>query len=389
MAKFIFIGNYPRDKQESMERFAQMLHHGFQEAGHASEIWRPVVFFGTLFKSTTSGLGKWMGYLDKWILFCFLLQWRVSQIMAKDKEVRFHICDHSNAPYLQYLPSSKTSITCHDVIAIRAAKGYPDTYVTASGFGKILQNWILKHLSSAVSLACVSNLTLSQLKDLSVGAKPEQKDWKVIYNAFNADFELIPEKKAIETLKNKNLPLDAPFILHVGSALPRKNRKLLLDMVDKLGDKWEGNICYAGKPLDPSLVAHVQRLGLEKRVFSIVNPNHATLEALYNTCQAFIFPSYSEGFGWPVIEAQACGTPVIASNTAPMPEVSGGAALYCDPNKPEEFAAALLSLNDSIIQTDLIERGLANCSRFSRKQIIGSYLELHGIKQKEAQLICS
>ncbi|WP_223808703.1 glycosyltransferase family 4 protein [Rufibacter hautae] len=371
-----------------MERFAQMLYHGFQEAGHASEIWRPVVFFGVFFKNTTSGLGKWMGYLDKYILFCLLLQWRVFQIKAKNKEVRFHICDHSNAPYLQFLPSSKTSITCHDVIAIRAAKGYPGTHVAVSFFGKILQKWIHKHLSSAVSVACVSELTLTQLREITSAEKPEERDWRIIYNAFNADFKQIPPDVAFERLKKSGLPLDAPFILHVGSAHPRKNRKLLLDMVSELGDNWKGNICLAAKPLDPALREHAHRLGLQERVFSIVNPTHATLEALYNTCQAFVFPSYSEGFGWPVIEAQACGAPVIASNTEPMPEVSGGAGLHCDPNKADEFSVALLSLDDSSILSDLVQRGLDNCSRFSRKHMINAYLELHGIKQKEPQLVC-
>ncbi len=65
----ILIGNYAPDKQQSMERFAQMLANGFSKEGHHATIWRPVVLLGKLFKSTTTGPGKWMGYIDKWILF--------------------------------------------------------------------------------------------------------------------------------------------------------------------------------------------------------------------------------------------------------------------------------------------------------------------------------
>jgi glycosyltransferase involved in cell wall biosynthesis len=380
--KIILIGNYIQDRQESMERFAQMLHKGFCEAGYESEIWRPIVLLGTWFESTNSGLGKWLGYLDKWVIFPMLLRWRILNKSLSNKAVRFHICDHSNAPYLKHLPPALTGITCHDVIAIRGGMGFVDSHQPASMFGKVLQKWILGNLKKSKLLAAVSQLTLNQLKELAPDYGVVQRNWQVIHNAFNADFKPIDKNRAYALIENVGIDIHVPYILHVGSNLPRKNKKLLLNMVIALGDQWKGNICYAGKPIDEALSTHAKALGLEHRVISVIKPDHSTLEALYTACDAFVFPSFSEGFGWPVIEAQACGTPVIASNVEPMPEVSGGAALHADPTKPEEYAHAFLSLNNEIVRNDLIKRGISNCDRFAPVKIIDSYLKLHGLYRK-------
>ena len=378
--KIILIGNYPKDRQESMERFAQMLYTGFREAGIESEIWRPQVILANQFKSTTSGIGKWVGYLDKWILFPLLLRWRLLDKRFNGTDVHFHVCDHSNAPYLPHLPEERTSITCHDVLAIRGALGYADAYCPASGFGKILQKWILSNLSQAKRIACVSQLTLDQLDELTVGQRPGKANWRVIHNAFNADFSVIDRTKTDTLLAKVGLDRANPYILHVGSRLPRKNRKMLVNMVHALGSKWQGYICFAGQPLDDELITHARTMGLNERIVSVEKPDHATLVALYNACEAFIFPSFSEGFGWPVIEAQACGAPVIASKTKPLPEVSGGAAFHADPAEPQQFADALLTLQDQHTRAKVIQRGFENCRRFEPSQMVNSYLRLAGQK---------
>ena len=165
--------------------------------------------------------------------------------------------------------------------------------------------------------------------------------------------------------------------MHLGSAHPRKNRSLLLDMLVVLGDKWKGKVCFAGEPLDQHLVLKIQKLGLKDKVISVVKPAHADLLALYSACEVFVLPSFSEGFGWPLIEAQACGAPVIASHMQPLPEVTGGAALHADPHKPEEFAECLIQLQNAQLRRDIIERGFHNCTRFHQESIIKNYIQLH------------
>jgi glycosyltransferase involved in cell wall biosynthesis len=375
--KIILIGNYKLDKQESMERFTLMLSEGFKHAGIKTEIWRPIIFFGFKSLNPNKGVGKYLGYLDKWVLFPFVIRWRLLKKTNRVKGVYFHVCDHSNAPYLAHLPQLKSGITCHDVLAIRGAFGFTDAYCPASTMGRILQKWILKNLSKANKMACVSHHTRYQLEELSKGSQHSKKDWVIIHNAFNAPFFEMEPKAYQPILAQADLALKAPFLLHVGSSLPRKNRKLLLDMAAALGNNWHGNICFAGEALEHDLINHAKQLRVFERVISIVQPNHNTLVALFSACEAFIFPSLSEGFGWPLIEAQACGAPVIASNIAPMPEVSGGSALHASPTNAEEFADALMALQNKTMRKNIIDAGIENIKRFSNEKMIQGYLDLY------------
>jgi len=367
----VLIGNYRPDQQESMERFTLLLEQEFKCLGHHVEVWRPKAFFGAKAKCTTQGTGKWLGYIDKWLLFPLIL--RAQSLWAKD--VHYHICDHSNSPYLAHLPQERASITCHDVLAIRGALGYADAHCPASRFGKILQFWILKRLLSAKKLACVSQLTMSQLQELA-NENESQNSRTVIYNSFNAEFSPLPRKEALSLLNEIGVDTTIPYILHVGSSLPRKNRGFLLKMVAELGERWSGHICYAGQPLDADLINEAKSLGLSQRVISVANPNHSTLVALYSICDAFIFPSYSEGFGWPVIEAQACGAPVLASDIPPMPEISGGAAIHAQPNDVAEFSNGFLYLKNPSIRRKIVEKGFENIKRFKPKIMAESYVSL-------------
>ena len=374
ISKVILIGNYLPDKQESMIRFAHLLSTGFIEQGIHVDIWWPTVFVGGIIKSTNTGTGKWLGYLDKYLIFPAVLKSRMKSEKLKNTAVKFHICDHSNAPYLKYLPLANTSITCHDVIAIRGALGYSDSYQPASTMGKRLQKWIMQHLSIAHSIAFVSQHSFNQFKEL-VPAEAIKKNWCVIHNSFNNDFEPMDKKTAVVKTIAAGINPNVPFLLHVGSGSIRKNRILLLKMVNHLDPKYKINICFAGENLDQELIEYAKGIGLSNQVVSIVKPDHQTLVALYSMCAAFIFPSLSEGFGWPLIEAQACGAVVIASSNNPMPEVSGGAALHYDPTKPKDFAIGFETLKCEHLRQELIQNGFKNSLRFKTAIMIKKYQE--------------
>ena len=381
----ILIGNYQSDGLESMERFADMLQSEFNNVGVTTTIWRPPIIAGRLYRSATR-LGKWLGYIDKFLFFPAILRIRLVKKEFANDLIRFHICDHGNAPYLQFLPLNRTVITCHDALAIRGALGYHDAFTPSSFTGKFFQKWIHHHLVRSNYIAAVSNETLKQLLEISLPKPPpnEQANWTVVHHGFNAKFRKIDLEKQVSLLSAVGIDLSRPFLLHVGSNSLRKNRKLLLDMMKALKGRWGGRICFAGDKLDNSLRSYAIALGLEQDVFSVVKPNHGTLLALYNTCEAFIFPSFSEGFGWPVIEAQACGAPVIASSIEPMPEIGGEGAIYADPNNPNEFAETFLRIrNNEELRDRMVKLGFQNQKRFCSKKMINAYLKLHGIEQDE------
>jgi glycosyltransferase involved in cell wall biosynthesis len=377
--QIILIGNYKPDKQESMERFAQMLSTEFSANGVTPAIWRPPALLGSFFSATNRGAGKWMAYIDKWIIFPVILHCRVKFRFHK-KKCSYHICDHSNAPYLKCLPAGKSVITCHDVLAIMGALGYRDTFCEASRMGKLLQKWILKHLGTAQKLAAVSEQTLKQLYILLPGKDKAGHNWQVIYNGFNNDFRPLQHLPENNVLTGLGLQSQTPYLLHVGSGLPRKNRKLLIDMAIMLESRWDGKICYAGEKIEPALLQYAEERGIKDKIINIVRPSHEILTLLYSGCAAFVFPSYSEGFGWPLIEAQACGVPVIASNVQPMPEISGGAALHCDPDRPQDFTEGFMWLQEKKNKEEIVARGFVNISRFTTKKMTNAYLLLHGIK---------
>lgn len=370
--KVILICNYKPDGQESMQRFAKMLESGFLQRGIDVKLWYPTLFFGRFFTSTLSGVGKWFGYVDKWIIFPVVLRLR----SIGRKNVKYHICDHSNSPYLAHLPLKDTSITCHDVLAIRGAFGHADAYCPASSTGKILQSWILNNLVKSKKIASVSHFTHRQLTELNKGLS--QPGWIVIHNGFNAGFNVLPEneyKSRIIDNGGQKL-LEKPYIIHVGSNLQRKNRKMLLNMVAQLEDKWDGYICFTGHVMNAELQALAAQLNLTDRVVEIKKPDHQYLEALINGAQAFVFPSFSEGFGWPVIEAQACGVPVLASNLQPMPEVGGEGALYADPYDANDFAAKLLTVATytEVERVALVTKALKNTEQYNADIMMDRYV---------------
>ena len=150
----------------------------------------------------------------------------------------------------------------------------------------------------------------------------------------------------------------------------------MIDMLTCLRDRWKGHICFAGQPADDELLRYAQQKGVSERIVAVSNPSHEILRDLYSKCEALIFPSWSEGFGWPVIEAQACGAPVISSNIPPMPEVGGTGALYADPNSPESFAEAFLSILEPDRRQSLIDKGFINSERFGLTEMTQKYVSL-------------
>lgn len=368
--KVVLIGNYAPDQQQSMNRFSDLLARNFLTLGISTAIWRPSVVLGKFTNSPHRGIGKWLGYVDKFLLFPFKLR----LLTLGHPNVRYHIGDHSNAMYLAVLPRTRTSITCHDVLAIRGALGHEDAVCRASPTGKLLQ-WLIKRaLLRANKLATVSKLTMEQLQELE-GDGSCKPDWRVIYNALNADFRPLSNVKC-QPILGADLVSEKPFLLHVGTNLARKNRRLLIDLIVKLGDRWTGDIVFAGKSMDEGLRSYAAQSGALARIKEFPDVSHETLVALYSSCAAFIFPSFSEGFGWPIIEAQACCAPVITSSVAPMPEIGGQGALYADPKDPGQFAEQFLKLESKTYRESLVQNGLKNVSRFSGDLMTNNYLNL-------------
>jgi len=158
------------------------------------------------------------------------------------------------------------------------------------------------------------------------------------------------------------LPED--YFLHVGTLQPRKNLVRLMEAVALA----PAPVCLvlAGRAgwLSGSIVAKARELGHRVRWLEYVPDED--LAGLYSGALALVFPSLFEGFGFPVLEAMACGTPVICSNTSSLPEVAGEAAVLADPGDVQAWLAAMLRVQaEPGLRAALAERGLAQVRQFS------------------------
>ncbi len=367
--KILLVGNYLPDHQESMQRFANMLQVGLAQMGHEVRLLLPEPFFGRI-NVFGKGMEKWLGYIDKFILFP--PQLRQAAIWADV----VHICDHSNAMYVNYLQDVLHLVTCHDLLAVRGALGQ-ETDCPASPTGKILQKWILNSLQQTRMVACVSTYTKQDLEKL-VEKGALSRNFRLVLNGLNHNYKIITSDEAAVRLANvANLNIRKPFILNVGSSLRRKNRDGIIRIINRIRDQWDGQMVFAGAPLNPELVELVEQLNLNDRIVQIIKPDNCLLEALYNQAFAFIFPSRFEGFGWPIVEAQACGCPIICSDRTSLPEVAGDSALIRAVDDEAGFAADILRLIDPLERDAWIKKGLENVKRFSSEAMISKYVSLY------------
>jgi glycosyltransferase involved in cell wall biosynthesis len=161
-----------------------------------------------------------------------------------------------------------------------------------------------------------------------------------------------------------------PYLLHVGQAYPHKNLRRLIQAFAQVAPAYpELRLVLAGKPHPtetPQLQALAAELGLQQRVEFRAYVPYAELPDLYRGALAFVFPSLWEGFGLPVLEAMACGTPVITSTGSGTEEVAGDAALLVDPADTNALSQALHTLLDqSSLQEQYRKQGLERAKRFS------------------------
>ncbi|MCL4557780.1 MAG: glycosyltransferase family 4 protein, partial [Deltaproteobacteria bacterium] len=161
------------------------------------------------------------------------------------------------------------------------------------------------------------------------------------------------------------------YFLYVGITRPRKNLPGLLKAF-RLFVRGHSDIqlVLAGR-VDTSFInikKEIQTLGIEDHVVQTGFVSDRQKAALYSGSSGLVFPSYYEGFGIPVIEAQSLGVPVLTSNTSSLPEVAGEGALYVNPHDTDDIAKGMEKLLDGTLRDRLIEKGLKNAGRFSWKQ---------------------
>jgi glycosyltransferase involved in cell wall biosynthesis len=209
---------------------------------------------------------------------------------------------------------------------------------------------------------------------------------RVIPNGVSEDFAPRRDDQAMAELRNRIGLTSGHYVLFIGGADPRKNHQIFLEAAEmvrkKLGSR---RLVLVGSPTHPfgSYEESARRRSLTEQVHCPGRLSMHDLQLLYSSADLFVFPSLYEGFGMPVLEAMACGAPVVTSNSTALAEVAGDAAVLANPQDARALGEAMVRvLEDEPLRAALKVRGFARAKQFSWEQAatktVALYRELCG-----------
>lgn len=295
-------------------------------------------------------------------LCCSAKYYSLREQVELPRILRDHKIDLLHSPHfvLPLVRPCPAIVTLHDVIYLACKEDL------ASRVGRIYYRRMMAAAArSAVHIITVSEFSKSDIaRHLGVDAAKI----KVIHSGVSPAFHPSRDSSRIENVRRK-YTLRKEFILYAGIYKPRKNHAGLLRAFQQLrAGEVDAELVIAG-PMnegEAALKSLARELGIADRVTFTGSVDDSELAALYCAARVYACPSLYEGFGFTVLEAMACGTPVVCSHETSLPEVAGDAAHYADPRNPEEFAGALSrAFSLEMLRTDLVRKGFQNCRRFN------------------------
>ncbi|MDO8429086.1 MAG: glycosyltransferase family 1 protein [Candidatus Daviesbacteria bacterium] len=266
-------------------------------------------------------------------------------------------------------PGLKTVVTVHDL----GAQFLPKTHQLKQRlYLNFMTHYQIKHASRVIAVSEATKQDLTR----KTGISPDKVS--VIYEGYNQDlYKPTPRERSETILKKYGLDKDQYF-LFVGTIQPRKNLENLImafkKYLEETTDKTPRKLILAGSKgwLSTDLYALPSLYHLEDKIQFLGYVADGDLPSLYSNASAFLYPSLFEGFGLPILEAQACGCPVLTSNLSSMREVAclpagkaGKSAILVDPNSVDDISKGILTLQSESVRQKLIKLGYQNITRFS------------------------
>lgn len=262
----------------------------------------------------------------------------------------------------------KTVFTLHDLSLKAVPHFHPKERVL------FFQKYFRQSLSNVHAIITPSHFTRDEFKkyfpDIALPVFP-------IHLGFEKQFFFKDTAPAINSLKLR-MQLPSEYMLFVGTSDPRKNIRTIICAMRFLPESiklvvagWKGWEGFLDKNQTPNV--------LKNRIICADYVADRDLAALYSGARVLVYPSYYEGFGLPVLEAMACGCPVICSDRGALPEVAGDAGIICSPDDPERLAASIHKVFDSdALYFDMQRRGLQQVQKFSWENTAKETLSVFG-----------
>lgn len=304
----------------------------------------------------------------RWYEFLTASPMPISRIIPDKIEVFF-------APYATGIPRigfAKMAVMIHDLVFLR----YPEHR------GRKLSRYYLKRHKIAIA-NCQKIMVPSQStkKDLIDLLAVSPKKIQVIYEAADERFKVIKAKNRINQIISRYFDCRIKYILTVGTLEPRKNLSKLIEAYSLLPHRLQQDyklVLCGPKGWNNNLFEKtINNLNLKDKIILTGFVKDADLAYIYNKASVFVYPSLYEGFGLPVLEAMASGTPVIVANNSSLSEISGQAAILVDCQKEEEIAKAIkkVVLNDKLA-AKMVLKGQMQAKKYSWKRAAKQTLEL-------------
>jgi glycosyltransferase involved in cell wall biosynthesis len=362
----LLVRDMPEQRLRSMERLADEIERGFT----GNEQYRLTAI--ALHASRAAGrigLGQADSYFTRFVRYPLAVKRTPADV--------YHIVDHGYAHAAALLPRERTVISCHDLTLLKAEEGLAGFTPGRAQLARF--RWSTSFLKHAARVICPSESTKQDVVQLR-GVAPE----RISVVPYGVDAQFRPLGDDAPGRLKAGLPC-APHhvILHVSTGDAYKNVSGTVRVLAALRESGlDISLLRIGKALTDDERGLAARLRVEAHIVECGRVSDERLVELYNAADVLLFPSFYEGYGWPPLEAMACGTPVVTSDVSSLPEVAGGAALLVDPYDPDAIAAGIVrAVTDEALRADLVARGRARAQMFSWSQSVAT---IHSIYQQVA-----
>ncbi|MBI5150757.1 MAG: glycosyltransferase family 4 protein [Candidatus Omnitrophica bacterium] len=289
---------------------------------------------------------------------------------------------HAPGPEVTPDVAARIVVTVHDLIYKTYPQGHTDETLA------LTEAQFRSFVGRAAKLICSSRSTLDDLQKYFPEARGKAC---TIYQGVDKGvfYPLSGEERRAAQGTLVRAGLEGPFLLFVGTIEPRKNLNGLLEAYAQLKGKklFAGKLAVVGMAgwKTEGLAESIERLGIKGDVVFLGFVTTDRLRELYNLAEVFVFPSFYEGFGYPIVEAFSCGAAVVTSNVSSCPELAGDAALIVNPGDSGEIAGAVATLlNDLEIRNAFREKALARAREFDNlktaRETLSVYKEVYNSK---------
>jgi len=279
-------------------------------------------------------------------------------------------CTSNTAPVFSKVP---VMVTLHDIIYME--KSYAEILLGPGTWYQKIGNCYRRLVVPRILKKCRKIITVSEFERKRIAGffgMPDDQRLTAVYNGVGPHFRPVTDRSEISRVKEK-YKLPDRFFFFLGNTDPKKNTRGTLQAYASFLKKSQEDIKLVMLDYDRAELDRLLKdIGAPEVIDRIVLTGYVVntdLPAIYSQCEIFLYPSIRESFGLPVLEAMACGVPVITSNTSSMPEVAGNAALLTDPFSVDSISAGMQKVaSDAVFRENLVIAGREQRQNFSWEQ---------------------